>query len=386
MPEFIWASNKEYENSPSYGAKSPKNNFTQLFPGQSSLKLQAGSVRFGISTENIWWGPGQFSSLTMSNHAPGFPHLTVHSAKPMKSPLGYFEWQILGGKLIDDPKQSDEIYSLRTYNDIFPFSTGSEKYLNALVLSYQPSFLRNVSLGLTRSFIGTIKNVDSLGANDNKLRALMPVFDDLFKSKLQNEDQREWNQIASIFMRIFLKNSNAEVYWEYGWNDHKYNMRDMLMAPTHSAAYLVGFKKMIRLSDQKWLDITAEVNQMEQSPDYLVRTAGNWYVHWFNTNYTHHGQVLGSGIGYGNNAFTMSTSIRSKNQHVGLLFQKVQHDPNNNRIRWSDYGIGVQGRANIKNGFLFFRCMGVQSVNYAWTQDEDRFNFVGSLGVSYLLK
>lgn len=385
-PEFIWAANKTYERSDFYGAANPTKNYTTFLPGQSFLKLEQGAFGLGVSTENIWWGPGHFSSLIMSNNAPGNFHASFHTARPAKTPIGKFEWQLIGGILKDEPRQSDEIYGLKTFNDIFGVFEVNRKYLNAISIVYQPSFLKNLSIGASRAFIGNISNVDSLGTNDNKIRAFLPVFDKLFKSKLVNEDQRGWNQLISLSIKLSFPKAHAEVYTEYGWNDHKANLRDLLMAPTHSAAYLVGAKKIVPLEKKRSLELIAEINQMEQSPDYLVRGAGNWYIHWFKTNYSNYGQVLGSGIGFGNNALSFSAMLRDRQNTIGLLFHKIQQDPNTKSVRWSDYAWGLQGRVGLPRFLFSYKFYGVKSVNYAWMQDENRFNFVGTVGVSYLLK
>ncbi|MFK5143427.1 capsule assembly Wzi family protein, partial [Klebsiella pneumoniae] len=68
----------------------------------------------GISSENLWWGPGIYNSLLMSNNAPGFWHLTFNSRKPLKTPIGDFEWQLIGGKLVEDTSALLEIKNLTT--------------------------------------------------------------------------------------------------------------------------------------------------------------------------------------------------------------------------------------------------------------------------------
>ncbi|MFX6027764.1 hypothetical protein ABTE84_20660, partial [Acinetobacter baumannii] len=50
----------------------------------------------------------------MSNNAPGFWHLTFNSRKPLKTPIGDFEWQLIGGKLVEDTSALLEIKNLTT--------------------------------------------------------------------------------------------------------------------------------------------------------------------------------------------------------------------------------------------------------------------------------
>ena len=63
--------------------------FNKFLPGQSSIRYQSSHVSVGISTENLWWGPGIRNSLVLSNHAKSFPHLTLNSVKPLKTNFGY---------------------------------------------------------------------------------------------------------------------------------------------------------------------------------------------------------------------------------------------------------------------------------------------------------
>jgi hypothetical protein len=209
--------------------------------------------------------------------------------------------------------QSEEIFNLKSYLDVYGNPTGNKlpwKYVNAMALTYQPSFLKKVFVGFSRSFTSSGENtLNKLYKEDGFVTAYLPVIGKLFKSKLVNEDQRQQNQIIALNMRILFDKSHAEVYAEYGWNDHKYNIRDLLMSPFHSSSYMVGVKKVVEFENNTWLDLSAEINQMEQSPDYLVRNADSWYIHLAGSDYAHHGQILGSGIGYGSNAQIFSSSL-----------------------------------------------------------------------------
>lgn len=117
-PEFLYAQNREYDGFPLTAApvlwrrlysrlhnsidtpeRFGEDPIEEVLWGQSFAKLELGPVSLGISNENIYWGPGRRNSLIMSNNARGFKHLTVHTNQPVKSPIGWFEFQFLGGKL-----------------------------------------------------------------------------------------------------------------------------------------------------------------------------------------------------------------------------------------------------------------------------------------------
>jgi hypothetical protein len=157
----------------------------------------------------------------------------------------------------------------------------------------------------------------------------------------------------------------------------------MMMSPTHSAAYLVGVKKLFDLGRGKMLDVTLEHNQMEQSPDYLVRDAYLWYIHWYKSDYSHASQVLGSGVGFGANSFTASAILKKGYSQIGLIMERVQRDPTFYATRWTDLSLGLVGRKKINNFLINARLTGIQSISYAWEGNRDRFNVMGLIGVSY---
>ena len=63
------------------------------------MKYNTKNISFGISNENLWWGPGIYNSLILTNNAPGFLHFTINTHKPISNKFGNFEWQIIGGNL-----------------------------------------------------------------------------------------------------------------------------------------------------------------------------------------------------------------------------------------------------------------------------------------------
>ena len=112
MPEHVNAENAPYEISDEFGSI-PKDRFQQNFLGQSSVRLNLSAVSIGFSNENIYWGPGQYGALIMSNNAPGFAHYTFNTIRPIKTFLGSFEFQLITGRLEQDPTAPFESISLK---------------------------------------------------------------------------------------------------------------------------------------------------------------------------------------------------------------------------------------------------------------------------------
>ena len=170
-PGYIYAENGKYQLTQSYGSL-PTGTYKKYLLGQSSVRLNGGPISIGISNENLWWGPGKYSSFMMSNNAPGFLHMTFNSRKPLKTPIGHFEWQVIGGRL-EDEKNIDmplEIRGLKSYRKEYGSNSrfqGDWKYINAMIFTYQPSFLKGISVGFSRQFSGLSKSVFNNGTNQN---------------------------------------------------------------------------------------------------------------------------------------------------------------------------------------------------------------------------
>ena len=56
-------------------------------------------VGAGLSTENLWLGPGLRNSILLTNNAPGFPHLFLGTSKPVDIYIGSLDVLALWGQL-----------------------------------------------------------------------------------------------------------------------------------------------------------------------------------------------------------------------------------------------------------------------------------------------
>lgn len=388
QPQFVYAANTKFDYNADYGTE-PKGTFTKILPGQSSIRLNMGAVSLGYATENLWWGPGQFNSLLMSNNAPGFGHFTFNTTRPIKSPIGSFEFQIIIGRLDEDSAAN------RPYEHLHlkPASLNDDwRYINGWVFSYQPSFLSGVFIGMSRSF--QLYHADFKQQSGSFIEKYLPVLTPFFKNSTSNEDTKGRDQTVSLFTRWLFEKSHAEFYFEYGWNDHAANTRDLLNDPEHSAAYIIGGKKLIALPKTNWLELSGEITQMAQSPDYIVRTAGNWYEHSVvKQGLTNQNQILGAGSGMGNNVQTLTVNWVSGIKRLGIIFQRIQHDPGaiagsfgNIGLRetaWNEVAFGVQSRWNFGKLLASFELQQVWSKNYAWEAGRDPGNLYSLLKIAY---
>jgi hypothetical protein len=108
-PEFIWASNSRYDSNGSYGPSVFKS-FAKVYGGESAIRFNLKKLAVSLSTGNLWWGPGIYNSLLMSNTAPGFAHVNFYTKEPINTGIGSFEWQLVSGKLTDNENCHMKIY------------------------------------------------------------------------------------------------------------------------------------------------------------------------------------------------------------------------------------------------------------------------------------
>jgi hypothetical protein len=123
--DYVWAGYYSVMNYIDLPEKFGNGPYHKIFPGQSSVRLTAGVLSVGISSENLWWGPGIRNSFIMSNTATGFLHLTLNTVRPIGTFLGSFEGQLICGRLEDSgyfPQDTSRTYNgIRLYTPKFVF-------------------------------------------------------------------------------------------------------------------------------------------------------------------------------------------------------------------------------------------------------------------------
>ncbi|MDB5211785.1 MAG: hypothetical protein JWQ30_2612 [Sediminibacterium sp.] len=406
-PEFVYAANPDFSHNASYGAPT-RGNYHHFFMGQSSLRVTKGGISLGLSTENLWWGPGIHNSLLMSNNAPGFAHLTFNTTRPIKTPIGNFEWQLIAGKLVEDTSVLLENKNLTTgyYNPESYDGSGYSgpynpkdkwRYLSGVTLTYNPKWIKGLFLSVTRvgyTYNFKLKeNADGYSFFKKYFPVLFGVLrqDYPYGTPTANHDIGV-KQMASLAARFVFPESHTELYTEYGYGDNFLNLRDWNNDAPHSTTYLLGIRKLKKLNKETWLDVGAELTHMAESVNYLVRTAGDWYG--YQGGYTQQGRILGAGVGKGNNAYTLNVHLLSGFSKVGMVIQGIQHAPTElvtgfanfglRETKWNDLAFGLTGQKKYNNVILHGELQAVNTQNFAWEKGNNRFNLYCFLSVSYL--
>lgn len=419
-PEFVYAQNKSFETFPknhktTIGIQFPANPYLggnidlperfgetayqKAFLGESSIRLNFKPISIGISNENLWWGPGYRNSLLMTNSASGFLHLTLNTVKPIKTPIGSFETQIIGGKLEESGYTESLVEDWR--------------YINAMVLNYQPKWIPGLFLGMTRSFMTYNTNLN-WSIND-----CLPVLS--FLTKKSNGDNTEVdnyenNQLLSLFMRWLFSESHGEIYFEFGREDHSWDLRDFILEAEHSSAYMLGARKLFVLnkSNNAHIQVLGELSHLASNLTTVRRGGGGfdrnrayggWYIHSkVRHGYTNKGQMLGAGIGPGSNSQTLHASWNQSLKQIGLEFERYVHNNDfwfnyikGSKSNWVDRGVSLFANWDYRHFLFYGKMKYVNTKNYQWlyeplledvieeywTDTDDTYNFHIQAGVTY---
>ncbi len=375
--DSIWKAYYDVLNNIDNPEKFSGGSYLRFFPGQSSLRLNYKKLSLGVSTESLWWGPGIRNALVMSNNAPGFLHLTLNSRAPMKTFLGHFEWQLIGGILEESDVFPPD--TSRTFGGqplYAPKSTDGDRYINAMTISWQPKWVPNLFLGFSRAFYLYRSNLP------HNLNGYLPVLTGFFKGAGNDDADIGRDQLLSFSFRWVLPKEKAEVYAEFGRNDHAQNSEDFAQEPEHSRAYVLGLHKMFETRKGREIEVLIEWTQTQLPSTSIQRAVQPWYVHYQTRHgYTNRGQVLGAMVGPGGNSQTLGLSWNRKINSLAFYFERFVH--NNDfyyqaftpmqkfDAHWVDLSLNAVKSWQHKQ-FLFSANLAlIRSLNYQWRYNEN---------------
>lgn len=399
QPELIFAGNKPFDgysgvfrdsvnmdkfyfwNNSDYPERFGEGIYSRIGWGQSSITASFGSFETGISTKNIWWGPGQWNALIFSTNAPGFLHYTLRTRKPAKTFLGWFEGELISGKLNDSG--FDAIQNSELNNEFFKPFTGDWRYVNGITLSYTPKWIPFISVGFSRTFQVYRNNMG------NTFMDYFPIFEAFQKEKFFENghtvefDTNGRDQQLSIFSRVMIPQAEAELYFEFGKRDHNYNWREAILNPEHARAYIFGFNKMWAVYwDNYRLQTRAELINQQESINRIIRYSPkgglSWHTHTRARGFANLGQPLGVGLGLGSNSQIAEIAMVNGWNKVGLLFERLANHQDfyyrafgdqNERKPWVDYSLGFLYDKKFDNLLLSSKLQLIHAHNYQWQLD-----------------
>jgi hypothetical protein len=289
--------------------------FWTVHPGQSVIRVEGWGLTAGVSTENLWIGPAQRAALMLSSSAPGFPHVFLSTARPLRSPVGSLEAQFFWGRL----SESD-------WFDNVP--ENDHNLLVGTTLAWQPSFLPGLFLGAHRSFIVTWDQPEWTTPLDYIIN---PYLD------LRGNPPGD-NKLMSVFGRWVLPASEFEVYGEWAREDGWGAWVDLLREADHSQAFMLGLQKLT-VAGSTTLRWWGELANLQHS---LVVRGGRGtqtlYVHGeLMQGYTHRGQLLGAWIGPGSRSQILGVDVHYGGRTTGAAIERVRFDSDAYYNQWARF-------------------------------------------------
>tara|TARA_B100001250_G_scaffold66509_1_gene52980 strand:- start:2692 stop:4395 length:1704 start_codon:yes stop_codon:yes gene_type:complete len=384
----IWAKKYSLWNNIDIPERFGEKSYKKFLIGQSSLRFNFKGLSFGVSNENIWWGPSKRNSIMMSNHATGFKHFTFNTLKPFSTILGNFEWQFITGRLENSGFTPPNIE--RTYGGTLLYVPKENeirendwRFIQALNISYSPRWIKGLHLGYIRYLQMYSAVYEGRYSWMKGNVGILPIFSNLFRKSDPFENiEEQIDQGAGIYFRWLWEDSNAEVYAEYYYDDSKQNLRDLLLDSDNARATTFGISKAFINSKNKIFQFSWEWTQMEQSGNRLLRGGGSWYRHAFvKHGYTNNGEVLGASIGPGSNSHFLSLKKLNRKNIMELALEIVEQ--NNDfyyfafesakdfRRYWKDYNLHLKFDKKFNNVWGSINFLYSRSLNYQWELEDN---------------
>jgi hypothetical protein len=378
--------------------------YSKFFPGQSRISFQLKHISVGISTENLWWGPGIRNSLVLTNNAPGFLHATINTYKPIPTKWGNIEFQAIFGQLNKTPFEAEDNPIMKT---IWAGGIANKQDIGrnifGYIFSYNPIWTPNLFI----SFSGM-----SYFYNQS---AEMQSSDLL----LDFENKKQTARLGALYFRYKMPKENAELYVEYG-RSNRWAAPWNIFGDTIPTGYTAGFRKLISVGklNKAHISIGGEITQLQLPDARIVFNPANplsipktysWYTNpYISQGYTNNGQVMGASIGPGSNSQTLYLSWIKGAKRIGVQIERVAN--NNDFAVYSNFsgiiGSGTPDRywVNMNYGFNFqwdihkWLIAGfyqyTNAINYRWVKlhnifsqpsDGDRNNTRFSLSITRFL-
>ena len=374
--------------------------YNRAYWGQSSIRLNFKAWSLGLSTENLWWGPGIRNSLLMSNSAPGFKHITLNTLRPLNTPVGSFEGQLIAGRLENSgfPPLEPGHSFFRT--DLYVPKPNNWRYLAGLIITWQPKWVAGL-------FVGFDQSSQTYGKDLSGIKDYLPIFSSIKTVSAPDQAINKQDQRNSVFMRWLWAKEHAEVYFEFGHNNSTNDFTQALLSPNQSRAYIWGLRKMLpfRKSKNENILIGVEVTQLQENSIDKIKQGYEWYVSKsIRQGYTNRGESLGAGIGPGANLQSLDVSWVKGLKRLGIQIERYVHnndfyyyafsDSQNYSQHWVDLSVAANGEWNYKNLIFNAKITGVQSLDYQWALKKNgnditfenqinQFNLQIQAGVTY---
>jgi capsule assembly protein Wzi len=326
VPEVAWQQNAWFETvpvtrpggqpfeNPWYGPdldlpqRPATGPFARAAPGQSELRLTGLGTALGLSTANVWLGPGLRNALVLTNEGPGVPHLFVGTEAPVDFGIGPLEALVLWGPVARSRG----------------FPARGQRWLSALALDWQPRWVPGLTVGLGRAFLESAGSLRRHGF----LSALQPPI----KDWVPGGDNPEDNQVASLWLRWAFPEVGLELYGEWGRDDFPISFEGLAREPERTQAWVAGLQKVFGAGPRR-VRLHVEACRFHEARPLGARAGlPVWYVHPNDLGWTHDGQLLGAGVGPGGDAQRLAVDVLSPSGRLGAFLERTRR---NEEVYWA---------------------------------------------------
>ena len=350
--------------------------------GDTELRWTIYNFTFGFGTQSPWIGPAYLNPMLGSNNAATYPKFDIGLRKTkiiipgIKWHFGDIEARLWTGYLSESDYFDED-------------SSNDHNMLNALSISFAPSFIPGLTVGVNRIFLTKwkAKNLKYLGR--------------LFTLNDENsQDEGEDGKLTFSFNWRFPK-IGFEAYGELGKDDYSKFPQN----PLHTVIYTLGLKQVIPIVKNKVSsEIIFEWNNFEMTQDFQTQ----WqYKGWFShgkilQGYTNKGQPLAGGSGTFGNSQYLAYKVYYPKGSSTLLIHRYTPDDNyvsnqavytsatTNNEKWHDAWkcyvvVGGESTYFITKSFYLsgaFKYMKIYNYDYDKTKDNID-NFYIQLSAKY---
>jgi hypothetical protein len=273
--------------------------------GQSSLTLRLPLVELGVSTENVWWGPGIQNALVWSSQAAGVPSAFLRTREPIKTRAGTFDaWYNVG------TLQESNFFDNNPHNNI--------NSMAAIAVQWRPPNTTGLEFGIARMVIAD--NGVTLGTLGDPFRSVGQP------NSADSLSPGTHDQISSLWTRWAPPGVGFEAWAEWARFEEPTSLRDLLVDPGHSEGYTVGLQWARRVGGGT-ARLWGEATYVEPSPSLRTRPEGVTYVsRSVPQGFTELGQMLGAGIGPGASSQWLGGDWLHSRWRVGAYLARVRWD------------------------------------------------------------
>jgi hypothetical protein len=333
--------------------------------GQTVLEVSKWGLATGVSSANDYWGPASDFPVILGNNAGGFPHVFAGTAAPVDLWVARVHVRTLFGRLTQSafaPQRGDT--AIRA-------ATGA-----AVVIT--PRWPEGLEFGATHFTHRVWARRGSLLHELSRPFNINPA----------NNDPLE-NHLISVFFRWVVPRAGVEVYGEYGTEDYRYNLREIVVEPDHIAGYTIGLRQVSRRPSGSLRVIRVEVQNLQRGTLVQSRSQGPFYAHYpLGQGHTYRGQILGSEWGFGGAAAKVAVDWYHPRGRWTITWSRLLRGDTGDTVATTPQNPrGLDVLHTLGGEALFFRgrydiLAGVTAI-YEFNRDfrRDAFNLNGVIGV-----